>query len=190
MIRFQSQIQELSTRIDLLKKMPVGGICAEIGVFGGVFSRQILSVTKPKELHLIDPWEHQDTGHFSKADENLSQLEFDRMYQNLLATMPEAIFHRDYSYRVVNDFEDGFFDWIYIDGCHWYDEVKRDLTDWYPKVRVDGWICGHDYQIENDKQGSGVLRAVNELINDGLVKMVYIDSEPWVSYALKKVACL
>jgi hypothetical protein len=31
-------------------------ICAEIGVWKGEFSEQILSVTDPIKLHLVDPW--------------------------------------------------------------------------------------------------------------------------------------
>jgi hypothetical protein len=40
----------------LLEQMPKGAVCAEIGVFNGDFSRHILRVTKPRELHLIDGW--------------------------------------------------------------------------------------------------------------------------------------
>lgn len=179
-------IEELPTRIDLLKKMPKDSVCAEIGVFGGEFARQILSVVKPKELHLIDPWKHEDDGPFSEADENYSQEKFDAMYDHLVGSIPEATFHRGYSHDVVSQFEDGHFDWIYLDACHWYTEVKQDLNDWFPKVKSNGWICGHDYQVERGHQRTGVLRAVNEMMNDGLVRMFYIDSEPWMSYGLKK----
>ena len=65
------------------------------------------------------------------------------------------------------------------------EEVKADLRSLFPKIKSGGWICGHDYQIEKGHQGSGVMRAVNEMMNDGLVKMVYIDAEPWVSYGLR-----
>ena len=42
-----------------LKYVNEGDICAEIGVMKGDYSAQILK-RKPKELHLIDPWVHQD----------------------------------------------------------------------------------------------------------------------------------
>ena len=36
--------------------LPKNGIGAELGVFKGVFSSVLLETTKPKKLHLIDPW--------------------------------------------------------------------------------------------------------------------------------------
>lgn len=43
----------------LLAKMPKNSVCAEIGVYKGEFSQQILSLVKPKKLHLIDPWKYE-----------------------------------------------------------------------------------------------------------------------------------
>ena len=42
-----------------LSKLNENDVCAEIGVWRGNFSKQILCM-KPSELHLIDPWVHQD----------------------------------------------------------------------------------------------------------------------------------
>lgn len=40
----------------LLQKMPSNGIVAEIGVSQGVFAEQILKITNPEKLYLIDAW--------------------------------------------------------------------------------------------------------------------------------------
>ena len=47
-------------RESVLKGMPKGSVCAEIGVFKGDFTEDILSVVQPIELHLIDPWKYED----------------------------------------------------------------------------------------------------------------------------------
>jgi hypothetical protein len=39
--------------------MSKGSVCAEIGVWKGDYSDLILTITSPKKLHLIDPWEFQ-----------------------------------------------------------------------------------------------------------------------------------
>jgi hypothetical protein len=39
-----------------LEMLPNRGIGAEIGVFRGEFTRHILRVAQPRELHLIDGW--------------------------------------------------------------------------------------------------------------------------------------
>ena len=46
-------------RLQLLKNMPVNAICAEIGVWKGDFSEDVLRTTQPEKLYLIDPWMFQ-----------------------------------------------------------------------------------------------------------------------------------
>jgi len=68
---------------------------------------------------------------------------------------------------------DGYADIVYIDACHDYKSVKRDIEQWTPKVRVGGIIAGHDYESNEyderyidldvvDHKHHGVIKAVNE----------------------------
>lgn len=72
------------------------------------------------------------------------------------------------SLKEVNNFEDGFFDFIYIDAEHSYESVKADLLAW--KSKTTKYIGGHDYQM----QFMGVVQAVNEIFNSPLA--IFIDS--------------
>jgi len=45
----------------------------------------------------------------------------------------------------VNKFSDEFFDFVYIDKNFTYDGVSEDINDWYPKVKKDGILGGHDW---------------------------------------------
>src|SRR5215468_7536523 len=45
-----------ATREDMLAWLPKGSAIAEVGVFSGAWSRQLLDVTQPAILHLIDVW--------------------------------------------------------------------------------------------------------------------------------------
>lgn len=45
---------------------------------------------------------------------------------------------REKSWIAADQFADGSFDLIYIDGDHTYEGVKKDLNAWYPKIRVGG----------------------------------------------------
>lgn len=51
-------------------------------------------------------------------------------------------------------------DFVYIDGDHRYESVKRDLELWTPVVKMGGFVAGHDY---NDRENlAGVKRAVHD----------------------------
>jgi hypothetical protein len=43
------------------------------------------------------------------------------------------------------NYEDEFFDIVYIDGSHDYNSVTNDIRSWIPKIKKGGFICGDDY---------------------------------------------
>ena len=42
-------------------------------------------------------------------------------------------------------FADHFFDWLYLDAMHDYEDVVNDLNAWWPKLRPGGLMSGDDY---------------------------------------------
>lgn len=50
------------------------------------------------------------------------------------------------------------FDFIYIDGMHTYEQVKKDIQNYLPFLKKGGFIGGHDYA----GTFQGVIDAVNE----------------------------
>jgi hypothetical protein len=147
-------------------------IAIEVGVFDGSFSKMILSILNPNQLYLNDPWQissdkngKQDT--YSGRLKNLqtaysTKNELDNIKQHFKTEIESTrvIIKQGFSYDIVNDFEDDFFDFIYIDACHLYECVKQDLIIFLPKLKKGGLLCGHDY-INNDV-GFEVKRAVDE----------------------------
>jgi hypothetical protein len=64
----------------------------------------------------------------------------------------------------ANLIENNTLDFVFIDSYHDYESVKRDITLWYPKVRQEGIISGHDYDGRGDRVGRfGVKKAVDEI---------------------------
>lgn len=49
------------------------------------------------------------------------------------------------SVKAVGGFEDLSIDFLFIDGCHGYLDVSRDILKWIHKVKWGGDITGHDY---------------------------------------------
>mgnify|MGYP003327644338 CR=1 FL=1 len=70
---------------------------------------------------------------------------------------------------VCSVFPDDFFDFIYIDAAHDYDSVKEDLTNWYPKLKINGIIAGHDY-VPNSLNNE-VVMAVNDFFREKKMKI-------------------
>jgi disulfide oxidoreductase YuzD len=45
----------------------------------------------------------------------------------------------------VKLFPDNYFDFVYIDANHTWQGITNDIHDWWPKVKLGGYLCGHDY---------------------------------------------
>lgn len=69
-------------------------------------------------------------------------------------------------------FDNQSFDFIFLDAEHLYDNVKRDLQAWYPKLKRTGIMGGHDYHLVN----SPVKEAVDEYFSKLNKKVEKIDS--------------
>ncbi|MGH7917596.1 MAG: hypothetical protein ACREQE_09015, partial [Candidatus Binataceae bacterium] len=54
-------------RTILLRQLPRGAVCAEIGVLEGDFSERIIALTRPRRLHLIDPWKFEPGETYERA---------------------------------------------------------------------------------------------------------------------------
>jgi len=160
-----------SKRELLLQQMPMGEVCAEIGVWEGNFSAEIIEITRPRLFHLIDPWKYETDEVYKDAcyggRKATSQEQMDAVYNRVaerFAAQIQAgtvVIHRSPSSDAVSAFPDGYFDWIYIDGNHLYEFVKLDLELWYSKVKRGGYLTGDDY-VEGRWWQGGVKRAVDE----------------------------
>lgn len=67
------------------------------------------------------------------------------------------------------------FDFIYIDGDHSYESVKNDIEMWYPRVRMGGILCGHDYNPAFE----GVIRAVDEFVKKHASTLKIYEDSSW-----------
>ena len=180
-------------RITLLHDLPKNSVCAEIGVFNGSFSKDILRISKPAKLHLIDCWEHQDEKLYH-CGHNKTNKVFKRVYNQVCQTFEPLIqtkqvqIHKEMSINAAKNFSDGYFDWIYVDGNHSYESVKADLLAYEPKVKAGGTIWGHDYANHSlaIDHHYGVIRAVNEFCEERGWNIISLTYQPFPSYVLKK----
>ena len=146
-----------------LTKIKKDSVCAEVGVWEGDFSSEILS-KNPRELHLIDPWIHQEfpwvklaKGH--KKTEQVFQGVLKKFQNNTRVKI-----HRKNSTDA--NFPYGYFDWVYIDADHSYDSVIKDLSHFVKFIKPGGYLCGDDYGWNDAVNGCprGPKEAVDEFV--------------------------
>jgi len=138
----------------------------EIGVREG--TTFIKRVPKVQHAVAIDCWDLFTRP--SQNDMNRSKSEALSQYTSLLARHKDnknvsiyKAFSNDTT--VLNMFDYGYFDVIFIDGDHSYEGVKEDLNNWWNKCNT--LFCGHDYMLQPVKWNGvecGVKTAVDEFV--------------------------
>ncbi len=90
---------------------------------------------------------------------------------------------------IINHRPENQFDYVYIDGDHRYEQVRRDILNYAKFVKDDGWMIGDDYrdvsyykEITVNTLGPEVKRAVDEIFPENL--NIEVPSGTW--WAKKK----
>ena len=188
LIRLKNRLFKQEPRNFLLKLMPQHTVGAEIGVWRGNFSHHLLRVVQPKHLHLIDPYSYRSEGNYQRAlygGKSGSQISLDDIYNSVKRRFKteidsgQVVLHRQTSETAVHKFPDHYFDWVYIDGDHQYEFVKKDLELFSKKVKTGGLIAGDDYEDRGWWQG-GVKKAVDEFVTNGAAKIILIKKNQFV----------
>jgi len=179
----------MDPRQALLRRLPRRSVCAEIGVYEGDFSAQILEHVRPRQLHLIDPWRYEGDARYGQAwyggRVGASQARMDALHAGVLSRFAREIaagivvVHRAPSVAAAEGFADDSVDWVYIDGNHLYEFVKADLETYHRKVKKGGFIAGDDYGAEGWWEG-GVTKAVDEFRRAGLCETVLIQDRQFL----------
>jgi len=151
-------------RNDLLHLLPKGGVAAEVGVYRGGFSAEILQITQPRELHLVDGWWELSGEQFSESFGRRSTREAYREAKQSVEEWrgeTECTFHVGDDVEILERFPDAYFDWVYLDTSHRYDQTRRELAVLDRKVK--GVISGHDWHLNPHHPHACACRAVREL---------------------------
>jgi hypothetical protein len=147
-------------------RKPLTGV--EIGVAFGENAKNILKTLNMKRLYLIDPYiPYEDAGDYYLKGFEIVKKE--------LAVLPNVTFIHKTSDDAVNDVPCDI-DFCYIDGNHSYDYVKRDIENYYPKIKNGGVIGGHDFSTI----WLGVCRAVIEFAAKRRLKLYGRRDDWWV----------
>jgi hypothetical protein len=154
---------------------------AEVGVWKGDFAATLLRETRPRRLHLIDPWRFLDDEAYSDAKyggaEARDQADMDAIHRGVLRRFrwPRlrgvVKVHRAPSVEAAAELPDGSLDWVYIDGDHTYEGVRADIEAFRRKVKPGGLMLADDYG-DRGWWADGVKRAFDEFIAAGGAEVV------------------
>ena len=170
--------------------LPPGGVAAEVGVWKGDFSARLLARTRPARLHLIDPWRFEggDARYEQARYGGLAatgQEEMDSIHAGVLRRFDADIrrgvveVHRTTSEAAAARFTAATFDWVYLDGNHLYEYVRRDLELYLPLIRPGGVLAGDDYGAAG-WWDDGVTRAVDEAAAIGVCRLEAVRASQFV----------
>ncbi len=134
----------------------------EVGVYLGENAAHVIDNLQIEKTWLIDTW--GENGFF--VSEMVTLEDGNRIYKEVQELFKPEISqgkveilrmdNREAAAQLPNDL-----DLVYIDANHAYEEVKKDMEAWYPKVRKGGILSGDDYHYYD-----GVVAAVDEFVRE------------------------
>jgi hypothetical protein len=160
--------------IELLKnKSTIVGL--EIGNYDGTGADFLLTSLPQLTLYGIDPyqiytdWNGRLTHHADDPDsaEKKAKIKLAKHEQRF-------IHYKQTSDDALVNFENDFFDFIFIDGLHTYEQVLLDCKNYYPKLKQGGVFSGHDYNTIQ-----GVRQAVDEFAHTQNKIINLIPTDAW-----------
>jgi len=136
-------------------RAPLIGV--EIGVLGASGSSVMLDMMPNLTLYSIDPYKYIPDGVFMAAEPQAVNDKICAEAKEKLAGFGDrSILIRDFSDNAVTK-TPPVVDFVFVDGDHRYEQVRKDIDNYMPKIREGGIIAGHDFLLQ-----TGVVRAVYE----------------------------
>jgi len=134
----------------------------EVGSNIGESATIFLSFKKVHHLYCIDHWEEAIEILKKKLEKEVSSNRCSIYYGS--------------SFSFANLIEDNSADVIYIDADHSLKSVSEDIKYYWPKLKQNGFLCGHDYC---DKW-PGVIKAVNEFASSIKSNILTFKDASWL----------
>jgi cephalosporin hydroxylase len=156
--------QELYTKV--VSELSDNSHVVEVGAWKGCSTAylavEIINSGKNIKLDVVDTWEgsKNEEGHVTDPDIIKYNGNIFSLFQDNLKPVLDRINPiQSTSVDASKLYEDKSLDFVFVDANHSYEDVKKDIDSWLPKIKSGGYIGGHDY---NANSWPGVIRAVNE----------------------------
>lgn len=132
---------------------------AEIGVYQGRCTSMWNVILSNSKIN----YEYFAIDHFKGSIEHDKNIDYYGITLNNLNPIIDKVkIIKNDSLTESKNYEDGYFDIVYIDASHEYEFVIEDIKHWLPKVKKGGILCGDDYI----NGWPGVIKAVDEVFGN------------------------
>jgi len=132
----------------------------EIGVaYGWNLYNTLEQCANIKMMYGIDPYTPYHDGTDEYKDQNFQDIVKGKMLNSFKSVNRFTLIQKT-SDDALSDFDNNSLDYIFIDGDHAYEFVKKDIVSYYSKVKSGGIFAGHDYSWP------GVEQALTEFFTE------------------------
>jgi len=146
---------------EMVNKFEDGALFVEIGTWKGqsafFMANKIKESNKKITFYTIDLFEVPEDNYLNAYLEDGEDL-YEKCLKNLKPLKDYVNIIKGDSRVVHSQFKNDSIDFLFLDGDHSYEGVKKDLELWFPKVKKGGVIGGHDYT----QTCCGVKKGVDE----------------------------
>ncbi len=138
---------------ELIEWLPISEITmVEVGSYAGESAAIFAASFKVNKITCVDHWNPNAGWKGTGLSEAESRFDIVKANSRKIGKL------KIFSEEGARLFDSGSLDFVYIDASHDYESVKHDIELWRPKIRVGGFIGGHDYSYHFP----GVVKAVGE----------------------------
>lgn len=170
--------------------LPKNAVGVELGVCRGENASDILVTSNPKKLYLVDTWDNKHAlgGLGDPVQHRVNQSYRDHFkstgynYHNHVCSLFSKQIEKGTVEVIKNDanvflntVEDDFFDWVFIDTSHYYEETFQTLSNSIKKTKTGGIIGMHDFFV--CLNGWDVITPVMHFVYEQKIKIVAMCGE-------------
>ena len=172
---FTHKIPILKKNFDIVDKNNILEIL-EVGSWEGRSSCFFLKYFDQSILTAVDTWGGSEEN-FTHGDPNLKLVEknFDFNVAEFKKRMNKYKLSSDNFFKKNNK----KFDFIYIDGSHFYNDVLNDAINGYEALKENSYMLFDDYNWNFHKYGKNPINAINRFLKlyKKNIKIVYISAQ-------------
>jgi predicted O-methyltransferase YrrM len=147
----------------------------EIGTYQGFNAENMLKILDIEKIYLIDPYEEYDD--YLKSEKKQTQKALSKVEREARKRLKnyrnKIVWIKEYSNEAIKDVP--IVDFIYIDGNHEYGYVKKDMENYWKKVKKGGILAGHDIA-----SFPGVGEALIEFCYENRLKPIITRTDWWI----------